>query len=151
MLKGTNFMTRSLPLFLLFTLNTHFVYIANPRIKCVTEPNIIYFLLNINLHLSFSTWLTHFTLRFLYILVCSGPRCATQFAAAATRWRHQCAVPKSLSANFVSRLAKVQSNKGPWVYNFNWETSPGVVGRRKTQWTKSRDFCKQYKHIFFSN
>ena len=77
-----------------------------------------------------------------------GRRAAPQFAAAATRWR-QCAVPKSLSANFVSRLAKVQSNKGPWVYNFNWETSPGVVGRRKTQWTKSRDFCKQYKHIFF--
>ena len=39
-----------------------------------------------NLISSFSTWPTHLTLRFLYILGCSGPRCAAQCdPCAATR------------------------------------------------------------------
>ena len=48
--------------------------IANPRIKCVT---VHLFLLCKNLNSSFSTWLTHLTLRFLYILGCSGLLCAS--------------------------------------------------------------------------
>ena len=41
---------------------------------CDPEPNNFNFLLGKNLNLSFSTWLTHLILRFLYILGCSGPR-----------------------------------------------------------------------------
>ena len=54
-----------------------FCTIAVFRIKCVTEPDNFIFLLWKNLNLSFSTWLTHLILRFLYILCCSGPRCDT--------------------------------------------------------------------------
>ena len=46
-----------------------FCTLANLRIKCVTETK--------NVKSSFSTWLTHLNLRFLYILGCSSPRCAT--------------------------------------------------------------------------
>ena len=57
-----------------------FCTIGNLRIKCVTETKNVSVLFYKNLKSSFSTcmpWLTHLTLRFLYILGCSGPMCAT--------------------------------------------------------------------------
>ena len=54
-----------------------FCTIANLRIKCVTETKNASVLFYKNVKSSFSTWLTHLTLRFLYILGCSGPRCGT--------------------------------------------------------------------------
>ena len=48
---------------------------ANLRIKCVNEPKNVSVSFYKNLESSFSTWLTHLTLRFLYFLGCSGPRC----------------------------------------------------------------------------
>ena len=53
-----------------------FCTIANLRIKCVTETKNASVLFYKNLKSSFFTWLTHLTLRFLYIVGCSGPRCA---------------------------------------------------------------------------
>ena len=53
-----------------------FCTIANLRIKCVTETKNVSVLFYKNVKSSFSTWLTHLTLRFLYILGCSGPRWA---------------------------------------------------------------------------
>ena len=47
--------------------------------KCVTETKNVSVLFYKNLKSSFSTWLTHLTLRFLYIIGCSGPRCAASF------------------------------------------------------------------------
>ena len=52
-----------------------FWIIANLRIKYVTETKNVSVLFYKNLKLSFCTWLTDLTLRFLYILGCSGPRC----------------------------------------------------------------------------
>ena len=52
-----------------------FCTIANLRIKCVTETKNVSVLFYKNVKSSFSTWLTHFSLRCLYILGCSGPRC----------------------------------------------------------------------------
>ena len=49
---------------------------SNLRIKCVTESKNVSVLFYRNLKSSFSTWLTHLTLWFLYILGCSGPGCA---------------------------------------------------------------------------
>ena len=54
-----------------------FCTIANLRIKCVTETKNVSVLFYKNVKSSFSTWLTHLTLRFLYILGCFGPRCNT--------------------------------------------------------------------------
>jgi hypothetical protein len=51
--------------------------IANLKIKCVTETRNVSVLFYKNIKSSFSTWLTHLTLRFLYFLGCSGPRCAS--------------------------------------------------------------------------
>jgi hypothetical protein len=56
--------------------------IANLRIKCVSETKNVSVLFYKNLKSSFSTWLTHLTQKFLYILGCSGPECA---AAAVLR------------------------------------------------------------------
>ena len=53
-----------------------FCTIANLRIKCVTETKNVSVLFYKNLKSSFSTWLTHLPLRFLYILGWSGPWCA---------------------------------------------------------------------------
>ena len=57
-----------------------FCTIANLRIKCVTETKNVSVLFYKNVKSSFSTWLTHLTLRFLYILGCSGPRWAVPAA-----------------------------------------------------------------------
>ena len=54
-----------------------FCTIANLRIKCVTETKNVSVLFYKNLKSSFSTWLTHLILRFLYIIGCSGPRCGS--------------------------------------------------------------------------
>ena len=53
--------------------------VANLRIKCVTETKNVPVLFYKNLKSNFSTRLTHLTLRFLYILGYSGPRCACCF------------------------------------------------------------------------
>ena len=51
------------PFHLSFCLNLKLICtIENPRIKCVTEPKIIIFLLCKNLNSRFSTWLTHLIL-----------------------------------------------------------------------------------------
>ena len=75
--ETSNLMWLSLIWFILvlFVCWNLFWTIANLRIKCVTETKNVSVLFYKNLKSSFSTWLTHLTLRFLYILGCSGPRC----------------------------------------------------------------------------
>ena len=58
-----------------------FSTIAKLRIKCVTKSKNVFILVYKNVESSFSTWLTHLTLRFLYIFGCSGPRCAAAAVA----------------------------------------------------------------------
>jgi hypothetical protein len=57
----------------LFLCRKLFCTIAKFRIKCVTETKNASVLLYKNLKSSFLTRLAHLTLRFLYILGCSGP------------------------------------------------------------------------------
>ena len=52
-----------------------FCTIVNLRIKCVTETKNVSVLFCKNLKLSFSTWPTHLSLRFLYIFGWFIPRC----------------------------------------------------------------------------
>ena len=59
----------------LFVFWNLFWTIANLRIKCVTETKNVSVSFYKNLKSSFSTWLTHLTQRFLYVLGCYGPRC----------------------------------------------------------------------------
>ena len=75
--ETSNLMWLSLIWFIsvLFVCWNLFCTIANLRIKCVTETKNVSVLFYKNLKSSFSTWLTHLTLRFLYILGCSGPQC----------------------------------------------------------------------------
>ena len=61
---------------ILFVCWNLFCTIVNLRIKCVTETENVSVLFCKNLKSSFSTWLTHLPLRFLYILGWSGPWCA---------------------------------------------------------------------------
>ena len=56
-----------------------FCTILNLRIKCVTETKDVSGFFYKNLNWSFSTWLRHLTLRFLYILGFSGPQCGIEF------------------------------------------------------------------------
>ena len=58
---------------ILFVCSNLFCTIVNLRIKCVTETKNVSVLFYKNLISSFSTWLTHLNLRFLYILGCTGP------------------------------------------------------------------------------
>ena len=76
-----------------------FCTIANHRIKCVTETKNVSVLFYRNVKSSFSTWLTHSTLRFLYILGGFGPQCAMFFYAQNSN-------------------AKKESNQYLW--NWNW-------------------------------
>ena len=83
-----------------------FCTIANLRIKCVTETKNVSVLFYKNVKSSFSTWFTHLTLRFLYILSCSGPRCASASASAAclfckenTRKKRKSTFPSKLLVN----------------------------------------------------
>ena len=75
--ETSNLMWLSLIWFILvlFVCWNLFCTIANIRIKCVTETKKISLLFYKNLKSSFFTWLTHLTMRFLYIIGCSGPRC----------------------------------------------------------------------------
>ena len=52
-----------------------FCTIVNLRIKCVTENQKVSVLFCKNLESSFSTWLKHLTLKFLYVLGWSGTHC----------------------------------------------------------------------------
>ena len=76
--ETSNLMWLSMIWFLsvLFVCWNLFCTIANLRIKCVTETKNASVLFYKNLKSSFFTWLTHLTLRFLYIVGCSGQRCA---------------------------------------------------------------------------
>ena len=78
--ETSNLMWLSLIWFILvlFVCWNLFCTIANLRIKCVTETKNVSVLFCKNLKSSFSTWLTHLTLRFLYIIGCSGPRCGVE-------------------------------------------------------------------------
>ena len=66
-----------------------FCRIANLIIKYMTETKNGFVLFYKNLKSSISKWLTHFTLRFLYIFVCSGPKCAS-LACLAWPWALGC-------------------------------------------------------------
>ena len=67
--ETSNLMWLSLICFILF------FTIANLPIKCLTETKNVSVLFYKNFKSSFSTWLTHLTLRFLYKMRHSGPWC----------------------------------------------------------------------------
>ena len=58
------------------------------RIKCETETENVSVLFYKNSKSSFWTWFTHLTLMFLYILDCSGPRCAMPNVLVLFTWVH---------------------------------------------------------------
>ena len=67
-----------------------FCTIENLRIRFATEIKNIFVLFFKNLESSFSTLLSHLTLRFLYILGCSGPRCGM---AMLFQWKKRQSLP----------------------------------------------------------
>ena len=94
-----------------------FCTIAKLRIKCVTETKNVSVLFYKNLKSSFSTRLTHLTLRFLYILGCSGPRCgggsfltydeiSTAAVLLAPVWMIYTLILQSCTLSFVNFLSK---------------------------------------------
>ena len=77
---------------------------------------IIYFVINKNLNLSFSTWLTHLILRFLYIFGCSGPWCAI-----ALGWKNLIFLSKFLWHPWGILKSKWDSNSSKTQITKLWE------------------------------
>ena len=63
-----------------------------------------------NLKSSFSTWLTHLTLRFLYFFGCSGPRCAMPFQLEKQFWV-QVQLWEKIKSTFFSIIIQISYDK----------------------------------------
>ena len=78
---------------------------------CVTETKKVSVLSYKNLKSSFSKWLTHLTLRFLYILGCSGSQCGgPEYAAVAVH----CTIGGG--ELWIGPKFLVHANKNFWTY-----------------------------------
>ena len=94
-----------------------FCTIVNPRIKCVRETKNVSGLFCKNIKSSFSTLLSDLTLRFLYILGYSGPRCGGSFLTydeistaavlLAPVWMIYTLILQSFTLSFVNFLSKI--------------------------------------------